>query len=75
VGTGKALVLERLAWAEAEEAFAWVVATAPVRARARTKAGTMNFIVSYSLFGYSEWADREISLDTPDEVTLGCMVS
>jgi hypothetical protein len=67
--------LVRVAVADAEEAFAWVEAKAPVRARAMTKARTMFFMDNYSLFGYSEWADLNISLDFPDEVTLGCMVA
>jgi hypothetical protein len=60
---GMALVLEMLAWAVAEEAFAWVEANIPVRARARTMARTIFFMDDYSLFGYSEWADLKISLD------------
>jgi hypothetical protein len=77
VGTGIALVLESvdLAEAVAEVAFAWVVATAPVRARAMTRTRTKSFIVGYSLFGYSEWALVDISLDTPDGTTLGFTVS
>jgi hypothetical protein len=75
VGIGMALVLEGRAWAVAEVAFAWVEANAPVRARATTRVRTKSFICSYSLFGYSEWAEQDIFLDTPDEVTLGFMVS
>jgi hypothetical protein len=80
VGGGKALVLvmeawAMLAWAVTGEALIRVVANAPVRARATTRARTASFIVYYSLFGYSEWADRDNSLDTPDEVTLGFTVS
>jgi hypothetical protein len=58
---GMALVLAEMA--EAEEAFAWVEAKAPVRARAMTKARTMFFMVWNSLFGYSEWAKPNIFLD------------
>jgi len=44
VGTGKALVLLETAVADAEEAFAWVEAIAPVRARATTKVRINSFI-------------------------------
>jgi hypothetical protein len=73
-----ALVFEKLALAVTEDAFAWVtavVAIAPVRARATTRVRTMSFIVSYSLLGYSEWAEQKVSLDRPDGVTLGFRVS
>jgi hypothetical protein len=76
-GTGIALVLERLAFAVTEGAFAWVaavVAIAPVRARAMTRVRTKSFMVDYSLFGYSEWAELDISLDRPDGTTLGFRV-
>jgi hypothetical protein len=42
---GMALVFARLADAVAEEAFAWVEANAPVRARAMTTARMMIFMV------------------------------
>jgi len=58
IGLGIALVLEIPAVAEAEAedevAFAWVVANAPVRARAMTKARTMFFMV-FLPFWYSDF--------------------
>ena len=52
VGTGTALVLEMLTVVLAEEAFAEVVAIAPVKARAMTRQRTMIFMVKLP-FGYS----------------------
>jgi hypothetical protein len=40
-----ALVLDRLAWAEAVEPFACVVATAPVSAKAMTRVRMKSFMV------------------------------
>jgi hypothetical protein len=67
---GIALAREKVTCALAEVELAWVEATAPVRARAITSERTKSFM-NDSLFGYSEWAEREISLDTPDNQTLG----
>ena len=48
-GMGYPLILVLLAIAEAEEAFAWVEAIAPVMARATTRVRTTIFIVGDSL--------------------------
>jgi hypothetical protein len=70
---GIALVLAvMVAWAGV--ALTKVEATAPVTARAMTRLRTMTFMM-YSLFGYSEWAELNFSLDTPDATTLGCLDS
>jgi len=73
VGTGIALVLAILTVALAEDALEYVVAMAPVTARATTRLRTITFMVFAPFFGYSEWAKLDISLDTPDATTLGCI--
>ena len=53
MGIGIALVLEMLTVVLAEEAFAEVVAIAPVKARAMTRVRTIIFMV-WLPFGYSK---------------------
>jgi hypothetical protein len=50
MGMGIALVFEKVAEAVLAEAFMWVEANIPVRARVRTKARTMFFMVLVTPF-------------------------
>jgi hypothetical protein len=74
VGTGIALVLA-VTVALAGVAVVKLVATAPVTARAITRLRTITFMVVTPFSGYSEWAELNISLDTPDGTTLGSLSS
>jgi hypothetical protein len=52
-----------------------VVAIAPVSANTITNVRTMSFMVFTPFLVTQIWAVVENSLDTPDVITLRCMVS
>jgi len=71
-GIGTALVLEMLTVVLAEEAFAEVVAIAPVRARAMTRVRTMIFMVRFPLLVTQSRRSENFLLDKSNKVIIRC---